>query len=636
MLSFLRRRKRSWIIIILLGVIVFTFVLYFGGGSDLGQSATDVVVEVNGENIRQRDLEINFQRALEVYRDLFKGSLTQEMVKNLNLRESVLQEMIQQRLLLQESKRLGLEATEEELVNVITSLPVFQVNGQFSNQRYLDFLRSRRMTPVQFEAEQKQEISVRKLLEMIRDSVRVSDSEIRDRYRLESEKVNLNFVRLAASDFLAEVKVASQEVKTFYENNKESLKEPVRVQVEYVTYPFDHFGAQIRISDKDAENVYQSQRQKRFTEPRAAKVRHILIRAPEGAAKNARAIAREKAEHVRAEAVKGKDFAALAQQYSEDPSSSAGGDLGWFTAGQLLPALEKAAFELRKGEISQVVESALGYHLLKLDDTKGEKTKSFSEVKDQIGAEIRREKGSAEAGKAIDADREKLVAGGDFSQLAKERGLRLSASHLFTPDERVPELENVEEFYKKAFALPVKEVSVVHGPNAYYLMRVIQRKEPSVPPLESVQARIEADLKNKKAAELALQKANALLAQLRKEKDLARLAQQNGFRVEETGWFARNTPELPKIGPLKELKPGGIAVSQHQPIPEVIYSQADAAYLFYFKESREPDMESFEKEKSRLQAQALSQKRDNALQQFIDSLKSRAHIKFHEAALEAS
>jgi peptidyl-prolyl cis-trans isomerase D len=273
---------------------------------------------------------------------------------------------------------------------------------------------------------------------------------------------------------------------------------------------------------------------------------------------------------------------------------------------------------------------------LKLDDTKGEKTKSFNEVKDQIGAEIRREKGSAEAGKAIDADREKLVAGGDFSQLAKQRGLRLSATPLFTRDERLPELENVEEFYKNAFALPLKEVSAVHGPNAYYLMRVVQRKEPSVPPLESVQGRIETDLKNRKAFELALQKANALLAQLRKEKDFARLAQQNGLRVEETGWFARNTPEVPKIGSLKELKPGGIAVSQHHPTPEIVYTQADAAYLFYFKESREPDMESFEKEKSRLKTQALTQKRDHALQQFIDSLKARAHIKFHEAALEAS
>ncbi|MGH7845425.1 MAG: SurA N-terminal domain-containing protein [Candidatus Binatia bacterium] len=635
MLSFLRRRKRSWIIIILLGVIVFTFVLYFGG-SDWGQGAVDTVVEVNGENIRQRDLEVSFQRALEVYRDLFKGSLTPEMVKNLNLRETVLQEMIQQRLLLQEAKRLGLEATEDEVVNVITSLPVFQVKGQFSNERYLEFLRYRRMTPVQFEAEQRDDISMRKLLEMIRDSVHVSESEIRDRYRVDSEKVNLGFVRLAASDFLAEVKLSSQEVKAFYENNRESLKEPLRVQVEYVTYPFDKFGAQIPIGDKEVENLYQSQRQKRFTEPRAAKVRHILIRAPEGAAKNARAIAREKAEHVRAEAVKGKNFAGLAQQYSEDPSSSAGGDLGWFTAGQLLPALEKAAFELRKGEISQVVESPLGYHVLKLDDTKGEKTKSFNEVKDQIETEIRREKGSAEAGKAIDADQEKLVAGADFSQLAKQRGLRLSATGLFTHDERLPELENVEEFYKKAFTLPVKEVSVVHGPNAYYLIRVIQKKEPLVPPFESVQGRIEADLKNKKAFELALHKANALLAQLKTEKDFARLAQQKGLKVEETGWFARNSPEVPKIGPLKELKPGGIAVSQHQPIPEIIYTQADAAYLFYFKDSREADMESFEKEKSRLKAEALAQKRDNALQQFIDSLKARARIEFHEAALETS
>ncbi|HWP60165.1 MAG TPA: SurA N-terminal domain-containing protein [Candidatus Acidoferrales bacterium] len=634
MLSFLRRRKRSWLIVILLGVIVVSFVLYFGG-SDWSQSPTDVVVEVNGEAIRQRELEVNFQRALEVYRDLFKGSLTPEMVKNLNLRESVLEDMIQRRLLLQESRRLGLEATEDELVDAITGAPVFQVNGAFSKQRYLDVLRARRMTPVQFEAEQRQEISVRKLLEMIRDSVHVSESEIRDRYRVEAEKINLLFARIGADDFAAQVKATPEEVKAFYDANQESLKEPLRVQVEYLAYPFDRFGARLEVSDKEIQGFYERERARRFTEPRAAKIRHILVREPEGADRETRARARERAERILAEATKGKDFAALARQYSEDPSSSAGGDLGWFTAGQLLPSLEKAAFALRKGEISGVVESPIGYHILKIEDTKGQTVKSLAEVKEQIAAEIRRQRGSAEAEKAAEADRERVLSGADFSQLAKERGLELTVSRLFARDEPVPGLEGVEEFYNRAFSLPLKGLSApIRGPDAYYLLRVIQRKEPSVPPLEAVRAKIEADLKNKKAFELALQKANAALAELKKTKDFSQIAQKHGLKIEQTGWFQRNAPEVPKVGPLKELKPGGIPVSEFHPVPEMVYTQADAAYLFYFKESQPADMEAFEREKARLRAQALSQKQEAALRQFVDSLKARAKINFHAAALE--
>jgi peptidyl-prolyl cis-trans isomerase D len=635
MLSFLRKRKRSWIITLLLSVIVVTFVLYFGG-SFWNRSSSDTVVEVNGEIIRQRDLEINFQRTLDVYRDRFKGSLTPELIKNLNIKATVLDELIQRRLLLQEAQRLGLIASEDEVVHVLTSLPAFQVNGQFSKERYLDVLRYQHTTPAEFEAEMREEIAIRKLLELIRDSVHVSDSEVLDRYRSESENINLDYVRVAAGDFLDEVKVTPEELKTFYDKNRDALKEPLRVQVEYIAYPFAQFSSPAQVSDKEAEEFYQTQREKRFHEPKTIKLRHILFLA-EGADKSARAGARQKAENILAEALKGKDFASLADQYSEDPSHPAGGELGWFTPGQLLPPVEQAAFKLRKGEISKVVESPLGYHILKVDDIKAENTKTFTEVKAQIVAELKHEKGKTEALRAADQDREKLISGADFSQVANERGLQLITTRLFSRGERLPEVGNAEEFYDKAFSLPVKEISPpIQGPEAYYLMRVSQRREPVVPSFDSVRARIEADLKNKKAFELALQKANDLLTQLKKEKDFTRFTSQQGLKVEETGWFPRNAVQLPKVGGLQDLKSGGIVVSRYQPLADRVYTQSDAAYLFYLKGSKEADMESFEKDKGRLRAQALSQKQSNAVQKFIDSLKARARIKFLSTELEAS
>ncbi len=635
MLSFLRKRKRSWIITLLLSIIVVTFVLYFGG-SFWNRSSSDTVVEVNGEIIRQRDLEINFQRTLDVYRDRFKGSLTPELIKNLNIKATVLDELIQRRLLLQEAQRLGLIASEDEVVHVLTSLPAFQVNGQFSKERYLDVLRYQHTTPAEFEAEMREEIAIRKLLELIRDSVHVSDSEVLDRYRSESENINLDYVRVAAGDFLDEVKVTPEELKTFYDKNRDALKEPLRVQVEYIAYPFAQFSSPAQVSDKEAEEFYQTQREKRFHEPKTIKLRHILFLA-EGADKSARAAARQKAENILAEALKGKDFASLADQYSEDPSHPAGGELGWFTPGQLLPPVEQAAFELRKGEISKVVESPLGYHILKVDDIKAENTKTFTEVKAQIVAELKHEKGKTEALRAADQDREKLISGAAFSQVANERGLQLITTRLFSRGERLPEVGNAEEFYDKAFSLPVKEISPpIQGPEAYYLMRVSQRREPVVPSFDSVRARIEADLKNKKAFELALQKANDLLTQLKKEKDFTQFTSQQGLKVEETGWFPRNAAQLPKVGGLQDLKSGGILVSRYQPLADRVYTQSDAAYLFYLKGSKEADMESFEKDKGRLRAQALSQKQSNAVQKFIDSLKARARIKFLSTELEAS
>ena len=635
MLSFLRKRKRSWIITLLLSIIVFTFVLYFGG-SYWSRSGSDAVVEVNGESIKQRDLEVNFQRTLEVYRDRLKGSLTPELIKSLNIRATVLDELIQRRLLLQEAERLGLVASDDEVVHVLTSLPVFQVNGQFSKTRYLDVLRYQRTTPAEFEAEMKEELVIRKLLELIRDSVHVSDSEVLDRYRSEGENINLDYVRLAAGDFLGQVKVTPEEIKSFYDKNRDLLKEPLRVEVEYIAYPFAQFSSQAQVSDKEAEEFYRNQREKRFHEPKAVKLRHILFRA-EGADKNARAAAGQKAEKVLADALKGKDFSSLADQNSEDPSHPAGGDLGWITSGQLLAPVEQAVFGLRKGEISKVVESPIGYHILKVDDVKAESTKTFAEVKPQIVAELKRDKGKSEAVRAADQDREKLISGADFSRVANERGVRLAVTPLFSRGDRLPEVGNAEEFYDKAFSLPVKEISApIAGPEAYYLMRVSQRKEPSVPSFDAVSPRVEADLKSKKASELARHKANDLLIQLKKEKDFARFTGQQGLNVEETGWFPRNSPQIPRVGALQDLKPGGVLVSRYQPVADRVYTQGDAAYLFYLKGSKEADMESFGKDKDRLRAQMLSQKQSNAVQKFIDSLKARARIKFHSTELEAS
>jgi peptidyl-prolyl cis-trans isomerase D len=183
--------------------------------------------------------------------------------------------------------------------------------------------------------------------------------------------------------------------------------------------------------------------------------------------------------------------------------------------------------------------------------------------------------------------------------------------------------------------LGVKDISpVIEGNGAYYLLRIKDRREPTVPPLEAVRPNIEKEVKESKGHELLLQKANSLLDQFKKEKDIARLAEQNRLKLEETGWFPRNAPQLPKIGELAETRPGGIVLSAQKPIPERVYTQKEAAYLLAFKAGQAADMERFEKEKEMLKKQALSESRQRVLQRFIEGLKAKAKIQIHASALE--
>lgn len=636
MLDFLRQRKRSWVVTFLLGVIVFVFVLW-GVGSYLKDPKFESVAEVNGEAISQKDFAIRLQKLTEFYRGIFKGELTPETIKNLNLRSVIVEELIQKHLLLQEARRLGLEVADEELMEAISRVKEFQISGRFNKERYRQALRSLRLAPGQFEEEQREQIAIQKLYDLIQESVYVTEGEARDRYSLEQERVNFHFIRLSASDFVSQVRPTADEIKNHYERNRERFKEPLRVQVEYLAYPFDHFSSMIVASEKEIEEFYKNQRERRFRQPRGVRLRHILLRSPATADAKQKEAVRLRAEGVLQESRAGKDFAELAKKYSEDPSAAQGGDIGWFNQGQLLPSLEKSAFAMKKGETGGPVETPLGYHLLKVEEVREEKTKSLKEAREEIIGAIKADRGKSEAVRAADADREKALAGTELSQLGKERGVPFKVSPLFAGFEVLPDVGPAGEFNKKAFSLPVKELSSpVEGPKAYFLLRVNQRKEPSIPPLEGIRANVEEELKETKALELASQKADTLLGQLKKEKDIKKLAGAHGMAVEETGWFLRNTNELPKVGVLQEVKPGGLPISSHQPIPDRIYSQKSKLYLFAFKESQGADMERFEKEKEQLQAQALTEKKQKTVQKFVDSLKAKARIVVKSEALEES
>lgn len=626
MLDVMRKRKRSWIIVFLVGMIVVVFILW-GVGNYTSEPSVERIAKVNGEVISQREFEIHYQRLIERYQGLFKGRLTPQAIKSLNLRSAVLEELIQKRLLLQEVQRLGLAVTDEELTDAIAEIRDFQIDGRFNKNRYVQVLRSSRTTPGQFESEQREQLGIGKLYDLIQDSARVTEAELRDRYRLEQERVNLYFVRVSVNDTMPQASVTAEEIKTYYERNKQALQEPLRVEVEYVAYPFDHFAAQIRVSEKEIEGYYKTHWETRFHQPKSVRLRHILFRIPSGADPQHKEGVYLKAQGVLREARAGKDFAQLAKDYSEDPSAAQGGDIGFVTQGQMLPALDKAAFALTKGEASNVLETSSGFHILKVDETREARTKSLKEAEGEITREIKKERGKMEAGKGADADREKTTAGTPLSALAKQRGLPIKSSGFFSRHEGLPDVGPVEEFYNSAFSLPLREVSpVIEGPHGYFLLRVMQKREPSVPDLASVSSSVEKILKERKAFELATQRAKTLLGQLRKENDILRLASQNGLKVEESGWFPRNASQIPKIGALQEIKPGGIPISSHQPVPDQIYTQKEAVYLFALKERQEADMDRFEREKGLLHEQAVREKKQRALQKFLDSLKAKAQI----------
>jgi peptidyl-prolyl cis-trans isomerase D len=555
------------------------------------------------------------------------------MLKSLNLKNTLLEELIQKRLLRQEAQELGLTASDDELMDAIGQVREFQVAGRFNKERYLQLLRANRLTPGEFEEEQREQLTIQRLYGVILDSTRITDAEMRERYRFEQEKINLQYVRFSVSDAIPEVKLSEDDIKKFYDGNKEMLKEPLKLQVEYLSYPFDRFAAGAQVSEKEIEDYYQANRDSKFRKPKELKLRYVSIRVPPGVDAKQQEDARARADRVVAEARGGKDFAQLAKQFSDDASAAKGGDLGWATQGQLPPQLANV-FSMAKGQVSDVIETPGRFQVVKVEDSREEKTATLKELTSEITRSLKTEKGKREAAKIADRDREKTLTGIDLAKIAQESGVAVNVTPWFSSGQVLPEIGQNQEFYKNAFALGPRDVSpVVEGNSAYYLLKIKERKEPAVPPIETVRPNIEKGLKESKAYEIVLQKANGLLDQLKKERDLAKLAAQNGLKVEETGWFLRTAPQLPKIGELPEMR-SGVTLSAEKPNADKVFTQKDVVYILAFKGSQGADMERFESEKEALTKQALAETRQQVLQKFIEGLKSKAKIQIHAGALE--
>ena len=636
MLDFLRKRKRNWVIILFLGAIIVSFALFVGSGK-IGDQLGAEVAEVNGEPISQREFAVHYEREIQRYRDLLKGSLTPEMLKGLNIKGNLVETLIQKKLLLQEARSLGLTASDDDLANHLAKMAEFQIGGRFSKDRYLQILQANRLLPAQFEEDQRDQLTIQRLYSVILDAVHVTDAEVRERYRIEQEKINLNYVKLAVSDFATQVTMTEDDIKKYYERNKDTLKEPLKVQVEYLSYPYEQFTSSVDVNEKEIEEYYKTNLNTQFHKPKEAKVRYISIGLAPGADAEQKNAARARAEAIVKEARAGKDFAQLAKRESDDPTSAQGGDAGWIVAGQMPPQHEKAIFSLSKGGVTDPIESPGGFQIFRVDDTKEEKTPSLKEASAEITKILKTDKAKREAAKVADRDREKALSGSDFTSLSQDSRAPLKLTSLFAIGQILPEIGENQEFYKNAFTLGAKDTSpIVEGKDAYHLLRLKQRKEPAVPPLESVSAQIEQGLRESKAYEMALQRGNSLLDQLKKEKDIVKLAQANNLKLDETGWFLRNAPQLPKLGDLAEMKAQPVALSELRPIPERLYSQKDALYLLAFKESQGADMEKFDKEKEIIKKQTVAESRQVALIKFMEGLKSKAKIKLNTGFLEES
>ncbi|MEK7842426.1 MAG: SurA N-terminal domain-containing protein, partial [Deltaproteobacteria bacterium] len=335
MLKVLRKRKRSWMIFLILGAIIMVFVLWGVGNFKLDKAT--VAASVNGKSITATAYVRAYQQQINYYRNILKDQFNDEFLERMNLKQNTIQMLINTELQLQEAKKQGITVSTDDIQKKIASVQVFQKGDVFDKGQYLQVLKANHLLPGDYEKGVKDSLIIDKVQKKITDAINITDKGIEDAFAGENKKINLQYIAVDGASFEKDAVAADGEAQAYFEKNKASFKLPTMIKAAYISIPFKDLLQKAKISEAEIKQYYEKNINE-FQMQKQVLARHILIRPAPGASdiKKAKEDARKKAEDILSSlAKKGADFASLAKKYSDDKASGGkGGSLGYFKQGE--------------------------------------------------------------------------------------------------------------------------------------------------------------------------------------------------------------------------------------------------------------------------------------------------------------
>ena len=371
----------------ILALVILSFV-FAGVGSYINSSASGAAANVNGEEIGLDELERAYQNERSRMESQFGeafAALASDTAYLQNFRQGILDRLISEKLLDQAAQELGLRVSDEQIKSAIVGMQEFQVDGKFDNDRYLALLRQAGFQTNNFRDYMRVDMVRRQLSQSLMQTEFVLTSEAKTAHMMQQQTRDIRYVNVPAVKFVEQVNVSDDDISVYYQSHISQFDTEQKVSLSYVELTLDDLLPAIEVNEDELTEYYQQNvADYRTDEERQAA--HILFESAE----QDEAVA-AKAEEILAKIQAGEDFAELAKTFSSDTfSAENGGDLGWFGKGIMDPEFENAAFSLvSKGDVSGVVKSEFGYHIIKLSDVKSEQVTAFEGVKEDIAAKVK-------------------------------------------------------------------------------------------------------------------------------------------------------------------------------------------------------------------------------------------------------
>lgn len=585
------RAKTKWIMLVtaaaFVGLMVFEWGMDLSGRSSM-QLQGGEIGRVNGEAITYEEFSLVYQNLYEQYRLQIDGPITSLVDRDIE--EAAWRQLVSEKLILQELRRHGIEATAAEVRQAARYMPpaeiyyseLFQTDGQFDLSKYHAYLSSPSVDPqflVALENYYRQELPRQKLLRRVTAASFVTDAELWRIWRDTNERMSVRYVRIVPEDAAAEsLTVSDAEIEAFYRANRE-----------------------------------------RFRRPATAVARMISLSRAPTAADTAATL--ERARALAAEIRGGADFAEVARRESRDPgTATAGGDLGTFGRGVMTAAFDSAVFALPVGQVSEPVLTEFGYHIIEVTGRDGDQVTAR-----HILLTIEPDDASLDA-LLMRADSLEIVAEREgFDAAAQRFGLQPTQVEISEALPFAPEVGRLDEGldWAKWEARPGDVSPVFETPSAFYLLELVELRPEGVAPLAEVRALIDAELRRRQLLDRARGVAEAIVNEARTQSSLAAAAEKRGLEVLEATDF-RRVDFVPGLGQANAAVGAAFGLQPGQ-VSNVIESDG-ALYVIEATDRQPADREAWEAQKALQRLQVMSQLENDRWQAYLAALWESAEI----------
>jgi peptidyl-prolyl cis-trans isomerase D len=626
MIKFLQTPTKAKKIVLgaMLTVVAVTMVVTLIPGifdSLVGASGKGVYANVSGHEITSLDVDRQAQQMARAQR------LPEEFMQF--VRPQAANQLVTKYAILAEAHRMGLSATDAEVRDFLHQGQFGAVlfpNGQFVGQdNYERFVSDNfRLGVPEFENLVKEQLLIGKLIGMVEGSVTAPEAEVKADYLKQNRKVKFDYAVLTMDGIMKQVKVTDAELKAFYDQHKQEYVNsiPEKRKVEYAVINSSSVPA-ASVNEDDLKRYY-SQHQDQYRVQDRVHVRHILVKTPAAGPdgkKDPKAVdaARAKAEDLLKQIKGGASFEELAKKNSDDPGSAKqGGELPWFQHGAMVPEFDKAAFSLQnKGQLSDIVQSSFGFHIIQLIDKQSAHTRSFDEVKAEIEPLVKNEKQA----KAVDELARTLEAQAKTEGLQKavaSRSLKIQTSDYFSQTDSLPGIGPAPDFMQVAFSgKPKSPPALARLPNGYAVLQVMDQKPAATPTFEEAKQRVETEFRNQQATSLLDKKTQELSERAKALHDLKKAAKEEDAEY-KTSDFVTQQSQVPDLGSMSQQAAVAFTLGKNQ-ISGPVMSGRNGAVL-QIVDQQEPSPEEFAKSKETARDSLLQRKRGESFQLYAQGL----------------